>query len=85
MVARDRVHRFVDDLPAEDLEALGHFLERLVSEQDPVERAFLRASLLEPESLSPEDEQLLREAEEDVKAGRLISHDEIRREFLDES
>ena len=85
MVVRDQIHRFVDDLPAEDLETLGRFLERLDAEEDPLERALLRASLLEPASLTPEEEQLLREAEEDVEAGRLISHEDIRREFLDES
>lgn len=85
MVAVKHIHDLVERLSDEDLEVLASFLERLSSENDPVERAFMRASLLEPESLTPEEEQLLREAEEDVEAGRLISHEEIRREFLEES
>jgi predicted transcriptional regulator len=85
VTASKQVHQLIDRLPTEDLEAIAYFLERLEAEQDPVERAFLRAALLEPEELSPEDEESIREAEADVAAGRLISHEDIRREFLDES
>lgn len=85
MTVKKRVDQIIDQLPQEDLEALACFLERLDAEDDPVERAFLRASLLEPEELSPEEEELFREGEADLAAGRVVSHDEIRREFLVES
>jgi hypothetical protein len=85
MVAVKHIHDLVDKLSEVEQEALASFLERFSAEDDPVERAFMRASLLEPEDLSPEEEELLREAEADVAAGRVISHEEIRREFLEES
>lgn len=85
MVAAKHIHDLVDRLSDEDQEALASFLERLNSEDDPVERAFLRAALLEPEDLSEEDKRALQEAEDALAVGDVFTQEEIEREFLDES
>lgn len=84
MATREHVYRLVDELPDDDLEAVEHFLERLnAASDDPFERALLRAAVLEPEALSPEDEEALAEADADIAAGRMISHEEVVRRVQD--
>ena len=85
MVAVQHIHDLVGRLSDEDREVLANFLERFSSEDDPVERAFLRAALLEPEDLSEEDKRALKEAEDALAAGDVFTQEEIEREFLDES
>lgn len=85
MVAVKQIHDLVDRLSDEEQEVLASFLERFSSEDDPMERAFLRASLLEPEDLSEEDKRALQEAEDALVAGDVFTQEEIEREFLDES
>ena len=84
MATREHVYELVDELPEDDLEAVEHFLERLsAASNDPFERALLRAALREPETLSPEDEEALAEADADIAAGRMISHEEVLRRVQD--
>jgi hypothetical protein len=71
------VHELLDLLSDEEVEALHGFLQRMVAARHPVERALMRASLIEAEDLSAEDIEALREAEEDITAGRLISDKEL--------
>ena len=85
MVAAKHIHDLVDGLSDEDQQVLASFLERLRSEDDPVERAFLRATLLEPEDLSEEDKRALQEAEDALAVGDVFTQEEIEREFLNES
>ncbi len=85
MVAAKHIHDLVDTLSDEDQNALAGFLERFSSEVDPVERAFLRAALLEPEDLSDEDKWALQEAEDALAAGDVFTQEEIEREFPGES
>lgn len=72
MAAAKRIHVLVDQLSDLEREALVDFLERLCAEVDPLERAFMRASLLGREELSPEAEDLLREAEAALAAGCVL-------------
>jgi predicted transcriptional regulator len=82
---RDEVHELIDTLLTdEEVLALREFLDRLERAEHPFERAMLRASLLEPEELSAEDLDAIREAEEEIARGELIPHEEIRRELFGE-
>ena len=66
---RERIHRLVDRLPEEELPTARRVLEGLRSLSDPVLRALLDAP--EEEPISEEERAALREAEEDVRRGRV--------------
>jgi uncharacterized coiled-coil DUF342 family protein len=75
-VSREELHRLVDQLP----EAAIKTLEGWLAEYDPVLWALLTA----PEDDEPETEEerkAMAEAYEDLKAGRLVSLEEVKREL----
>jgi len=72
---RKRIHQLVDRLPEEDLPAAQRVLEGLQAMGDPVLRALLRVPE-EEEAISEEERAALREAEEDVRRGRVRELDE---------
>lgn len=82
MTDRERLHDLVEDLPESEVHAALRFVEYLRhSEDDPV-LAALRDAPPDDEPLTEEDVAALEEAWEDVRQGRLVSHEEIRRQVL---
>jgi CO dehydrogenase/acetyl-CoA synthase beta subunit len=80
MTIKEELHRLVDELPESESHAAKRFLEYLRNMGDPVLRAMLEA----PEDDEPEMEEeraAVTEAQEDFKAGRVVSHQELKREF----
>jgi CO dehydrogenase/acetyl-CoA synthase beta subunit len=80
MTIKEELHRLVDELPESESHAARRFLEYLRNMGDPVLRAMLEA----PEDDEPETEEeraAVAEAQEDFKAGRVVSHQELKREF----
>jgi CO dehydrogenase/acetyl-CoA synthase beta subunit len=80
MTIKEELHRLVDELPESESHAAKRFLEYLRNMGDPVLRAMLEA----PEDDEPETEEeraAVAEAQEDFKAGRVVSHQELKREF----
>lgn len=77
---RDQVHELIDTLADHELPAFIEFFERLEA-IDGFGRSLLLASLREPEELSEEDLEALREAEEGIAAGWIISSEDLWREF----
>ena len=70
----------VDELPKGELHGAKRYLEYLRNMGDPVFQALMEA----PEDDEPETEEeaaAVAEAYEDLAAGRVISLDEIKREF----
>lgn len=61
MSAREQVHRWIDGLPDEEVEALRRFAEN----ND--------LAAVDDEPLTPEDQASIRAGEEDVRAGRVQS------------
>jgi hypothetical protein len=77
-MSRDTLHDLVDRIPEEELSTARRFLEYLV-----VSPAY-RAALIAPpddESITGGDAAAIARAAEDVRAGRVASHDDILREF----
>jgi hypothetical protein len=84
MTDRERLHVLVEDLPEDEVHAALRFLEYLHhAEDDPFLRA-LRNAPPDDEPLTDEDVAALDEAWEDVRQGRLVSHEEVRRQVLGE-
>lgn len=85
MTEKERLHSLVEDLPEPEVHAALRFVEYLRREtSDPVARA-LQAAPFDDEPVTPEDLAELEAAERDRQEGRVVSHDEARRELLRES
>lgn len=79
MTTREKLHRIVDELPEQELEAALEAIEARAD--DPVVRR-LDDAAPEDEEISAEEEAEVREARDEVAAGApLVSHDEIKREL----
>ena len=80
MTTKEDLRRLVDQLSDSELVAARRLLEYLRDTGDPVLRAFLEAP--EDDELETEEERAaVAEGEEDFKAGRIVSHEELKREF----
>ena len=80
MTSRDDLYRLVDELAESELHAAKRFLQYLRNMGDPVLRAMLEA----PEDDEPETEvehAAIVEAQEDFEAGRVVGHEELKKEF----
>ncbi|MBI4312596.1 MAG: hypothetical protein HY681_12565 [Chloroflexi bacterium] len=83
-ITRAALRKLIDQLPESELVAAHRYLCYLRDEGDPLLRALLNA----PEDDEPETEEERRavaEAWEDYKAGRVLSHEEVKAMFLGQS
>lgn len=78
MCQRATLHRLVDSLPEEDLATAGRLLVGLTATADPVERALLLAPP-DDEPETPEERAAVEEALRDLRAGRTMPHEEVKR------
>jgi hypothetical protein len=79
MTTRERLHRIVDELPEDELDAALKAIE--TRSDDPLIRR-LEEAPAEDEEISAEEENAVQEARDELAQGApLVSHDEIKREF----
>lgn len=78
---RADLRRLVDQLPEGELHAARRFLEYVLYHGDPVLRAFKEAPL-DDEPESEEERAAVEEARQDFAAGRVVSHEEVKRRLL---
>jgi len=77
-MARETLHDLVDRIPEAELPAAKRFLEYLASS------AAFRAALAAPpddEPITRGDEEAIVRARNDIESGRVVSHEDILREF----
>lgn len=84
MQTRERIHDLVDALAEETLPAVERFLERIRDGGDPILVALANAPE-DDEALTPEEEAAIEEGLADIAAGRVVSHEDVRRRLLGES
>jgi len=77
-MSRETLHHLVDRIPDAELAAAQRYLEYLAS--NPALRAALTAPP-DDEPVSADDVEAIRRALDDVRAGRVSSHDDVLREF----
>ncbi len=77
-MSREVLHDLVDRIPEQELLAARRFLEYLAA--GPAYRSALAASP-DDEPVTGGDAAAIERAREDVRAGKVISHEEILREF----
>ena len=85
MNIRDELHHVVDELPEGELATARRFLVYLcVTSRDALLRTLLDAPE-DDEEETPEEAAAVAEAYEDIRAGRLISHEEAKRRLRGET
>ena len=85
MTEKERLHSLVEDLPEPEVHAALRFVEYLRREaSDPVARA-LQEAPFDEEPVTAEDLAELEASDRDWQEGRVVPHDEARRELLRES
>jgi hypothetical protein len=77
-MTREALHELIDRIPESEIVGAQRVLERL--ERDAAFRAAMYAPL-DDEPVTAEDAEAIARARRDLQAGRVISHDEILREF----
>lgn len=75
-----QIKDLIDGMPPEELLVIKRFIQYVRDMEDPFLRNMAEAPW-DDEPLTDEDIAALEEGKEDVKAGRLVSHEEIMREF----
>ncbi|MGA8365329.1 MAG: hypothetical protein WB709_12540 [Solirubrobacteraceae bacterium] len=78
MTTRERLHKLVDELSEAEAERALALVQG--DREDPVIAAF-RDAPTDDEPFTAEDEAALKEADEDIAAGRIVSHGEMLRRF----
>ena len=85
MTVKEELYRLVDALPDSELDAARSFLETLQRHPgDPFLQALAKAPE-DDEPETPEETAAVQEAEADIAAGRVVSHEEARRQLLGQS
>ena len=79
MKSRQRLHLLIDQLPDHDIPTIERVLEAFFDSNTSPGWSIDDAPEGEPDS--PEEAVLVAEAYEDIRAGRVVSHEEIKREF----
>jgi hypothetical protein len=77
-MTREALHELIDRMPDSEIVAAQRVLERLV--RDAAFRAAMSAPL-DDEQVTAGDAEAVARARRDLQAGRVVSHDEILREF----
>jgi hypothetical protein len=70
----------VDQIPEGEIQTAEWFLEYLKVADDPVMRALIKAPE-DDEPITPEEEEAVREALEDIEAGRVHTLEEVKKEL----
>ncbi len=77
-MAREALHELIDRIPEKEILTAQRFLEYLASS------AAFRATLSAPaddEPVTSEDAAAIERARADLRAGKVVSHEEVLREF----
>lgn len=77
---RDEIHELVDQLPDGELNAARRFVEYLRHHGDPFLKKLMEAPI-DDEPVTEEEQTLVAEAWEDVKAGRVHTYEQVKKEL----
>jgi predicted transcriptional regulator len=80
VILRDELRQLLDQLSDQDLYTAKRFLAYLRNTRDPMMQKLVEAPY-DDEPLTEEDEAALAEAYEDLAAGRVVTMEEVEREF----
>ncbi len=78
---RERIHQIVDAMPETELPEIESMLAERKIQADPFLRALAHAPE-DDEAVTEEEEIAVREAYADIAAGRVVSHEDVRRRLF---
>lgn len=78
--AKERLYRLIDRIPEREVHAAERYLQYLAELGDPLIRALMNAPF-DDEPVAPGEEEAVREALEDVAAGRVHTLEEVKKEL----
>lgn len=78
---RESLHRLIDELPEGELNAARRYLEFIREKGTDSVRWALDHAPVDDEPERDEERQGVQEAEEDIRSGRTMSTDELKREL----
>lgn len=78
---KERLHRLIDGLPASELRTAERFLEYLQHVGSASLYRQLMAASTDDEPESPEEAAAIREGLADIRSGRSVSHEDLKREL----
>ncbi len=82
MTTRAELHRLIDELPAGELQAAERFLRFLRTEGAGALPPLLRDAPADDEPEDGAERQAVEEGYADIAAGRVHTHDEVKRRLL---
>ncbi len=80
-VTREEIHRIIDEIPESQLPTVLSYLKRFTdASDDPVQRALANAPV-DDEPQTEEEQRAVQEGKADVRLGRTLSTDTLKREL----
>ena len=79
-VTKQELKDLIDDLPGRELHALKRYVQFLRYADDPLGRTLAEAPW-DDEPVTQEDLEAIEESNRDIAAGRVISHEDLKKEL----
>ena len=80
MVSREELKSLIDDLSDYELDAVRQYLQSLHPSDDPVASSLADVPV-DDEPVTDDDRTAIEESDEDIAAGRVVSLEQLRREY----
>lgn len=80
MVSREEVKSLIDDLSDNELDAVRQYIQSLHPSDDPVASALADVPV-DNEPVTGDDLSAIEESDADIASGRVVSMEQLRREF----
>ena len=80
MVSREEVKSLIDDLSDNELDAVRQYIQSLHPSDDPVVSALADVPV-DNEPVTGDDLSAIEESDADIASGRVVSMEQLRREF----
>ena len=79
-VSREELKSLIDDLSDYELDAVRQYLQSLHASDDPVASSLADVPV-DDEPVTDDDRTAIEESDEDIAAGRVVSLEQLRREY----
>lgn len=80
MTTKERLHQLIDRIPESSSGRIEEYLEYFLETGDPV-LAALKSAPVDDEPVTEDERAAAAEGWDDYRAGRVVSHEAIKREF----
>jgi predicted transcriptional regulator len=82
VVTKQDLHRLIDEIPEYEHNAVADYLKRLRDLAHDADYQTIMSAPLDDEPLTPEDLAAIEEGESDIREGRVVSWEEVKKELF---